>query len=198
MSYSTSDDVHAAEQTAALLAEALRRALAAVEADDDIGDEYGNALDDAHAAVATWAAYCRPTCRYRERGECWTGESEPGFCGCPCNHKTPAQAEKHAPQPRQPQGAQRALILDVPDDAWQDGDIDDGAPPGHRLVAAVTINDTPMWLEAYLVVPGADPQQTFVDDENVGLIHHAVAADGPWATTLIGGRAYVQVATPQD
>lgn len=66
----TADDVRAAEDAAADLASALRRAVAAVETTDDIGDGYGAALDGAMEALSQWERYCRPSCRFRERGVC--------------------------------------------------------------------------------------------------------------------------------
>ena len=86
--------------------------------------------------------------------------------------------------------------IDVPEDAWRDADYDETAPSGHRLVAAIVVNGTPMQLEAYLVDPEADPQRTVVHDETVALIHDAVAAGSRWQTTDIRGRPYLLVATP--
>ena len=87
-------------------------------------------------------------------------------------------------------------IVNIPEDAWRNADYDDDAPPGHRLMATLVVNGTPLRLEAHLVVPGAGPQQTFAGDEDVAVIHEAVGGDGPWRTTVIGGREYVLVATP--
>lgn len=89
----------------------------------------------------------------------------------------------------------RRLTLTVPDCARRDADHDDTAPSGHRLRATIVVNATAMQLEAFLLVPDADPQRTFADDD-IALIHHAVAGDGPWETTTIRGRRYVLVATP--
>lgn len=203
MSADTIDDLLAAEGQALALASALRRALAAVEADDDVGDEYGSALDAAHAAVAVWDSYCRPTCQYRATGVC-EAEYHPDGCGCPCRDKPADAGAGSAEATAYPHGASARiapLALHVPEGAWQNADHADHdrcgcVPARHRLVAEIAVNGTPMRLEAHLVVPGADPQRSFVDDESISLIHDAVAADGPWATIEIGGREYVLVATP--
>lgn len=85
MSADTIDDLRAAEEQARALGSALRRALAAVDTDDDVGDEYGGALDAACEAVAAWDSYCRPTCGYRDTGAC--ADDDPDSCGCPCGHE---------------------------------------------------------------------------------------------------------------
>lgn len=95
------------------------------------------------------------------------------------------------------------MQLTVPDEAWTNTNAPDEAP---RLLTTVVINGTLMHLEAIAVHMHATPPETTPiqeavnsdEDEDLGLIFNAVAADGPWDTTTIDGREYVLIATPHS
>jgi hypothetical protein len=61
MSADVVDDLHAAEDMAGRLAEALRFVLADVDFDGQV---------DARVALASWDEYCRPGCGWRDQGVC--------------------------------------------------------------------------------------------------------------------------------
>jgi hypothetical protein len=84
VSTDTVDDLHAAEDAAGLLADRLRALVDVVEGADTT-DAYGNAMDNALAALEFWANYCRPGCQFRAEGQC---QDDPECCGCPCDHQS--------------------------------------------------------------------------------------------------------------
>jgi hypothetical protein len=72
MSVDIVDDLHAAEDRIGLLEVTLQRLVDAVDTDEDVGSEYGDALDTARGVLA--ARYERPSC---------DEDCDDEFCGSP-------------------------------------------------------------------------------------------------------------------
>lgn len=65
------DEIEAAEEVADVLAEGLRTLVGVIEQHDtEHAFALPLALVAARHALSAWANYCRPTCRFRTRGEC--------------------------------------------------------------------------------------------------------------------------------
>jgi len=78
VSADTADDLEAYEDLAGLLVTALRAAkpcLPAISVPVEVRSQIKVALD-------AYETFCRPTCGWRDNGECAEGDC----CGCPCGH----------------------------------------------------------------------------------------------------------------
>lgn len=105
-----------------------------------------------------------------------------------------------------------SITLTLADDEWQPigpdmGDLDDNTPAeeADRLLwsrimyrPGVRINGTGFHLEGWEVEYDEDAhRQTAVyQDEELGLVHQAVGADGSWDTVTVRDREYVLVMSP--
>lgn len=95
-----------------------------------------------------------------------------------------------------PHGTHVELLL--PDETWRDNaELDD---PHARLAwgenALLTINGTPMHVEAWAVEEVNDIQEHLEAPEDLAKLHAAVHGDGPFRTTTINDRDYVLVLSP--
>lgn len=98
------------------------------------------------------------------------------------------------------------IKVTIADEDWKrvgDANEDEGGDAGEfgdqraQLHATLTINGYRMHLEAWEIIPGADPQAVRqLSDETFGMLHSGFGADGPFETTTIAGREYVVFASP--
>jgi hypothetical protein len=89
------------------------------------------------------------------------------------------------------------VAITVPEDAWRESDGEDD--PRARLRVRLLVNGTRMHLEAWAVAEDdeAGTQEHPASPDDLQALGAAVGASKPFTTTVIQGRPYVLVATPQ-
>lgn len=92
MTMDSVDDLHAAEDNAAMLADALRLLIGSL-GPDVIGADRERARKNADVALQGYNDRCRPTCGFQwdpDDNDCEMYDDGTPACGCPCEHRVPA------------------------------------------------------------------------------------------------------------
>lgn len=93
-------------------------------------------------------------------------------------------------------------VIEIPDAVWEEtGDYANGngedLPSWSRLLTSITINGTPLHLEAYALQQRDDDEQHIMDDDVDQNLGRIVGDDAwPLTPTEIRGREYILIATP--